>query len=275
MEKKKLPEIVLRTITSIFYGALLVTLIFLNNKYFAIAISGLASIFVVWEYFLCVDLKKSPYMIFGLFLSILTTTSLLLYQELVFEYFPLTIIFVFLITCLIGILFSNKYEFKHIPISIFGYIYSIFIIMFIPKIFFLEQGNIKLALLILLVSITDTFAFLIGRKIGKHKFTKISPNKSIEGVISGILAAIIFSLIYTFIVNKYFNFNLNYYIIIIVAILLSIIAQIGDLVASYIKRAYNKKDFGKILVGVGGVLDRIDSIIFTAPFAYLIFSLIM
>ena len=129
--------------------------------------------------------------------------------------------------------------------------------------------------MITIVTFTDTFAYLIGGKYGVHKITKISPNKSVEGVVSGLIAAIISTLIYSIIVNTYFNFNLNYYLMIAVAIVLSIIAQIGDLVASYIKRAYNKKDFGKILVGVGGLLDRIDSLIFTAPFAYVLISLIM
>lgn len=275
MAKKKISEFGLRTITSTSYAILLLILVFFDNRYFATTIAGIASLIAVWEYFSCVELKKSPYMLFGFILSILTTASVFIYQEKVFKYFSSALVFVFAITCIISILFSKKYSFKDLPVSFFGYIYSIFIIMFIPRIFFLTQGNIKIALLITIVAFTDTYAFLIGRKIGKHKFTKISPNKSIEGVIAGIVAAIISTLIYTLIVNKYFNFHLNYYIMIFIAILLSIIAQMGDLVASYIKRAYNKKDFGKILVGVGGILDRIDSLIFAAPFAYLIISKIM
>lgn len=274
-KNKKLSELTLRTITSTIYAIILLILVLFDNRYLATIISGIASLFAVWEYFSCVELKKSPYMIFGIFLSILSTISIFIFQEKVFIYFPTTLVFVFVLTCIIGILSSKKYQFNHIPVSVFGYIYTIFLIMFIPRIFFLSKGNIKIALLITIVTFTDTFAYLIGGKYGVHKITKISPNKSVEGVVSGLIAAIISTLIYSIIVNTYFNFNLNYYLMIAVAIVLSIIAQIGDLVASYIKRAYNKKDFGKILVGVGGLLDRIDSLIFTAPFAYVLISLIM
>lgn len=275
MEKKKLPEIVLRTITGTMYFAIIVLLLVFDDRYFATAFAGIASLFAVWEYFSCVELKKSPFMIYGILLSILTTVSVCIFQEKVFEFFSLILVFVFAITIIIGILASKKYSFKDIVVAVFGYLYTIFLVMFIARIFFFTQGNIKVALLLTIVIATDTFAFLIGRKFGKHKFTKISPNKSIEGSIAGIIAAIIFSMVYTVVVNKYFSFDLNYFIMIAVATVLSILSQIGDLAASYIKREYNKKDFGNVLAGQGGVLDRIDSLIFTAPFAYLIISWLM
>ena len=273
--KKELSKFTLRAITGILYISVILALIIFDNKYLAISITGFASLLSVYEYFNCVGMKRSPYMIFGVILSIITTASLIVFREKVFVHFSSAIIFIMAISFIIGILFKGKYSYKDISIAIVGYIYTIFLITFLSRIFFTSQGNIKVALLIGIVTATDTFAFLIGRKFGKHKFSEISPKKSMEGSIAGIISAVIFVLIYTFIINKYFSFNLNYYIMILVAIGLSIISQIGDLVASFIKRQYGIKDFGNILVGHGGILDRIDSLIFAAPFAYLIIYSLM
>ena len=273
--KKELSKFTLRAITGILYISVILALIIFDNKYLAISITGFASLLSVYEYFNCVGMKRSPYMIFGVILSIITTASLIVFREKVFVHFSSAIIFIMAISFIIGILFKGKYSYKDISIAIVGYIYTIFLITFLSRIFFTSQGNIKVALLIGIVTATDTFAFLIGRKFGKHKFSEISPKKSMEGSIAGIISAVIFVLIYTFIINKYFSFNLNYYIMILVAIGLSIISQIGDLVASFIKRQYGIKDFGNILVGHGGILDRIDSLIFAAPFAYLIIYFLM
>lgn len=273
--KKELSKFTLRAITGILYISVILALIIFDNKYLAISITGFASLLSVYEYFNCVGMKRSPYMLFGIILSIITTASLIVFREKVFVHFSSAIIFIMAISFIIGILFKGKYSYKDISVAIVGYIYTIFLITFLSRIFFTSQGNIKVALLIGIVTATDTFAFLIGRKFGKHKFSEISPKKSIEGSVAGIISAVIFVLIYTFIVNKYYAFNLNYYIMVLVAIGLSIISQIGDLVASFIKRQYGIKDFGNILVGHGGVLDRIDSLIFAAPFAYLIIYFLM
>ncbi len=273
--KIKLSKFALRTITSVVYITIILLLLIFDNRFLATAVAGIASLLAVYEYFTCVDLKKSPYMIFGLILSLLTTTLILLYQDAIFVYFSSALVFVMAISFIIAILSNSKYSFKQVATAIVGYIYTIFLIMFLSRIFFADQGNIKVALLLTIVILTDTFAFLIGRKLGKHKLTKISPNKTIEGAVSGLIAAVIGTIIYTIVVNTYFLFELSYPIMIVVAILLSIISQIGDLIASYIKREYNKKDFGNILVGHGGILDRIDSLIFTAPFAYLIITFLM
>lgn len=109
---------------------------------------------------------------------------------------------------------------------------------------------------------------------GKHKFTKISPNKSIEGCIGGTVGAVILMILYTYICNTFFGMSIHYIYIGIISIILSIIAQIGDLTASSIKRYIGIKDFGDLIPGHGGMLDRIDSVIFVAPFAYFLLTII-
>ena len=132
-----------------------------------------------------------------------------------------------------------------------------------------------LALCFLIAWATDIFAYLIGRFFGKHTFSKISPKKTVEGSIAGIIASIIISIIYIYIARKFWGIEYSYLLISIISIVLSIISQIGDFAASTIKRFVDIKDYGNIIPGHGGMLDRIDSLIFLTPFAYIIFSLML
>ncbi len=115
---------------------------------------------------------------------------------------------------------------------------------------------------------------LYGRTLGKHKFSKISPNKTIEGCIGGIIGAIIFGVGLAFIFNIVFNMNFSYITILLIEIVLSIVGQIGDFAASSIKRYVGIKDFSNLIPGHGGMLDRLDSVIFIAPFAYILLRLL-
>lgn len=116
--------------------------------------------------------------------------------------------------------------------------------------------------LIFLISfVTDTFAFFTGKLLGKHKLIpSLSPNKTIEGAIGGIFGSLLSGVLF----KMLFLPNLGYPPIIIFSILGSCFAQMGDLFASKIKRFNNIKDFGNIMPGHGGILDRIDSMIFVS-----------
>lgn len=125
----------------------------------------------------------------------------------------------------------------------------------------LIENPIFIGLVFLLAFSSDTFAYLVGVSIGKHKLIPdVSPNKSIEGAIGGIIGTCLMTIIYL----SYFNFSSIGYDIII-GILASIFAQAGDLIASRIKRDTGIKDFGKLIPGHGGVLDRFDSVLLVAP----------
>lgn len=127
----------------------------------------------------------------------------------------------------------------------------------------LRNEGMKILLYLLLISIfTDTFAYFVGMLIGKNKLLEdISPKKTIEGMIGGtVLSVIIASNFYYTVIDS----SLPLYIIIFMTTFLSIIGQFGDLVFSAIKRYYGKKDFSNIMPGHGGILDRLDSIIFVA-----------
>lgn len=109
---------------------------------------------------------------------------------------------------------------------------------------------------------TDIFAYFTGRFLGKHKLIPdISPKKTVEGSIGGIVFCVIAYVVYGVGLNIFFDLKPNYIVLAVVAVFVSFVAQIGDLTLSSIKRKYGIKDFGNIMPGHGGLLDRFDSII--------------
>ena len=165
--------------------------------------------------------------------------------------------------------FSNmKTNIQDIMVTTFGIIYIPFFLMFLSLTRQLDNGEYLVWFIFTGAWVTDSFAYLIGSKFGKHKFSKISPNKSIEGAVSGALATAIFYGIYSYYLSN-IGLELNIVGMIIVGLIISFISQIGDLAASAIKRYCEIKDFGSIMPGHGGVLDRFDSIIMIAPFVYM------
>ena len=132
-----------------------------------------------------------------------------------------------------------------------------------------EQSGLNFFLFIIIVCIfTDIGGYIFGKTFKGPKLTQISPNKTYAGVIGSFLLSLIAGLVFI----KYFwsieDFKIDFIILII--LLISLISQIGDLIISYFKRKAKLKDTGKILPGHGGLLDRIDGMIFAFPFFYLI-----
>ena len=168
---------------------------------------------------------------------------------------------------------SMKIEPKDIFATFFGICYVIGFLVFLPLLYSMPNGKFLIWYILIAAWGTDTFAYAVGMRFGKHKLTKISPKKSVEGSIGGTIGAVVLALIYTVIVQRYVDLNLSYAFIAIATLALSILSQLGDLSASSIKREMDIKDYGNLIPGHGGMLDRIDSIIFVAPFAY--FLLIM
>lgn len=118
---------------------------------------------------------------------------------------------------------------------------------------------------------TDTFAYFTGKFLGKHKLCpNVSPNKTVEGAVGGVIGNTVASLVMFLIFDKFFFtvHTLAWWQIIIISAVLSVISMFGDLSASLIKRNHGIKDFGKIFPGHGGVMDRIDSLLFVLPALY-------
>ena len=167
-----------------------------------------------------------------------------------------------------------KTTFKDMAYTLLGICYIPTFLMFLTMIDKMQNGKILLGYIFIASWGTDIFAYCIGKRFGKHKFSKVSPKKSIEGCIAGTIGAVLIMVLYAVILNRYFQFNYSYMYVIIVGIVLSLIGQIGDFSASCIKRYVDIKDYSNLLPGHGGMLDRIDSVLFLAPFAYLLFTIL-
>lgn len=132
-----------------------------------------------------------------------------------------------------------------------------------------EKGAVLYLLAFLGPWISDSAAYFCGRAFGRRKLIPdVSPKKTVEGSIGGMFfTGLAFSL-YGFAIMKYFDVSLRpaYHLFFVVGVIVSIISQLGDLVASLVKRRYDIKDYGKIFPSHGGVMDRFDSVLLTAPF---------
>lgn len=265
-----------RIITTIVGLPLVAVILIFGNKYLVDVIISLIAIMSLHEYFHSFkeqeqkrDLRWIAYIaaLSIAFIHIIPSEMIL---KLIAAIIPISILVLFS-----QIIASNmKYNIKDIAITFFGICYIVIFLMYIPIIRETINGRITIWYVFIAAWGTDIFAYLIGRKFGKHKFSKISPNKSIEGCIAGVIGSVISMLLYTFVCNTYLGMNFNYYYIMIIGVVLSLVGQIGDFAASSIKRYTGIKDFSNLIPGHGGMLDRIDSVIFIAPFAYFLLMLL-
>lgn len=129
-----------------------------------------------------------------------------------------------------------------------------------------EEFSYAFVLVYLGAWISDTFAYIVGRALGKHKLLpNISPKKTVEGAIGGIIADMIVFPLFGLIIMWFTDFNVNFILLSVLGLAVAVISQLGDLVMSAIKRSYGVKDFGKLFPGHGGFLDRFDSTFTVAP----------
>ena len=130
----------------------------------------------------------------------------------------------------------------------------------------LELRTSYVLLPIALPFVADAAAMIAGMFLGKHKLTpKLSPKKTVEGAIGGLVGAVLTCIIYGLVFHKITDVTVNYYFLAVYGIIGGVVTEVGDLAFSYIKRTRKIKDYGHLLPGHGGVLDRFDSVIFCAP----------
>lgn len=167
-----------------------------------------------------------------------------------------------------------KYEIKDIMKGFFAIAYGPMMMGYIYLTRDLPHGQYYFWLILICSSLSDTFAYLFGMwlgKSGKHKLApNLSPKKSVEGAVAGVLGTIISAAIYGYFVGGWVDNANCVWIFAIIGGIGSVISQTGDLAASGIKRNTGIKDYGKLIPGHGGIMDRFDSIIFIAPMIYLL-----
>lgn len=265
----------IKRITSSLLGFPLVLLVLLiGDKYIVDIALSIIALLAMNEYLNTVGKVAKPVR----WISYLCCFSIAVVHRIPLEY--LRMVVTLAVPSVLVILFAQviatemKTTFKDIAYTFIGIFYVVFFIMFIALIDGMQDGKILIWYALFASWGTDIFAFFAGKFFGKHKISKISPKKSIEGCIGGAIGAVVLMLAYTYVVNTFLDMNYSYLFIGAIGLILSLVGQIGDFAASSIKRYVDIKDFSNLIPGHGGILDRIDSLMFLAPFAYALFTLL-
>ena len=163
-----------------------------------------------------------------------------------------------------------KYGTEQITVAFFGIFYVGIMFSYLYQVREMPDGKYLVWLILLSSWGCDTFAYCVGKLFGKHKMTpKLSPKKTVEGAIGGIVGAAVLGFLYgTFFKNNMIQVTNPGVISAAACAIAAVISMVGDLAASAIKRNHDIKDYGNLIPGHGGILDRFDSMIFTAPAIY-------
>ena len=265
----------IKRITSSLLGFPLVLIVLLiGNKYVVDIVLTIIAILAMNEYFNAISKISKPVKWLG-YISCFSIIAIhIIPEQYMMQVSILTVPLLLLVLFAQVVITEMKTSFKDIAYTLVGILYVVLLIMFVARINAMENGNILIWYAIFAAWGTDIFAYFIGKYFGKHKFSKISPKKTIEGCIGGTIGGVALMLIFTYISNTFWGMNYSYVMISIIGIILSIIGQLGDFAASSIKRYVDIKDYSNLIPGHGGMLDRIDSLIFLAPFAYTLFMFI-
>ena len=256
-----------RSISAIFLiGLVVITVFYVPNWLFSIVATLLIG-FALYEFYMMVVSKGIlVYRYFGVIIGILVPVITHLRMGVITQNVEP---FLIVIACLCTfILQFTRRESSHaltgIAVTLLGILYISWFFSFIIKIKFLPHGTLLVAFLLLVTKGGDIGAYLVGSMLGRHTLIpRISPKKTIEGLVGGLL----FSFIFAVISKLYLGF-IDFGHIIFLGVLLGILGQIGDLSESLIKRDCAVKDTGKYFPGLGGSMDILDSLLFTTPIFY-------
>lgn len=199
--------------------------------------------------------------------------AVLYYASLVWDksgYEEVAIVLALVLLMFVYVFSYPRYGAEQIMAAFFGIVYVAVMLSFIYMTRMLPNGKFDVWLIFLCSWGCDTFAYCVGMLIGKHKMAPVlSPKKSVEGAVGGVVGAILLGVGYGAVTG---SAMVEYGIICGVGALIS---MVGDLAASAIKRQTGIKDYGRLIPGHGGILDRFDSVIFTAPVIYFLASILM
>ena len=276
-------ETLKRGISGAVYVLLLLASILYSTESFLI-LFGIFLVISLFEFCNLIQVNKLIPIIFGSALYVLITlisnydsTKSIDIQSL--DIILLATTLLISLKCIVFLFDNKNHKISNLSkyLYLLGYITLPFI--FITKISFgIKDYNPKIIIgLFILIWTNDTFAYIVGKSIGKYKlFEKISPKKTIEGFFGGLIFAIFAGyLISMYLIKPSEQFRDKSILIwTIIAAIVGVVGTIGDLIESKFKRVAGVKDSGKIMPGHGGVLDRLDSVIFVAPFIFLFYKIL-
>lgn len=185
-------------------------------------------------------------------------------------------LFVFFVLLFAGLLHSHaRLAFSALCVAVFAGLVIPWILTALVRLRVMSYGRIYVGAALILAMTADTGAYFAGRAFGKHKLAPVvSPKKTVEGAIGGVLTTVLFMELYCLIFDKGFGYDMNYLAAALYGVLGSVLSIVGDLTFSVVKRQVGIKDYGKLLPGHGGILDRFDSMIVVAPLTELLVLLL-
>ena len=267
-----------RVITALIFGIVFIVAMLLMNTIVFPAFVALLSAMAVWEIEKAVGLSNK--MIAAASLAVSVAIPFITHFGVSFSVAPFGCLYVVL-TFIFMLLKFETTKFEQAVIALFASVcvpFSFSLMIVFRDIYKYFDGYTKIDGIFLLVLsffaawMTDIFAYFVGSKFGKHKLCpKISPKKSVEGAIGGVVGAVLLNTLLLFIFKTFFfegESILSYITVIVLSLILSVVSMFGDLAASTIKRNFGIKDFGKLLPGHGGIMDRFDSALFVMPVLY-------
>lgn len=192
-------------------------------------------------------------------------------------YIMLTITLTIVAILFVYVFAFPKYEANQIMATVFSFIYAPIMLSYLYMTRALENGIYIVWLIFISSWVCDTCAYFVGVLIGKHKMAPIlSPKKSIEGAVGGVVGATAVGAIYAVVLNNMGIVTGNVlWVFPVISAVGALISMVGDLAASAIKRNFDIKDYGTMIPGHGGIMDRFDSVIFTAPMIYYLAVLLL
>lgn len=228
---------------------------------------GVVSLIGLFELYRVFGIEKSVAGIVG-YLAVI-----LFYCDLKWNFIPdgmLYVIGVLVLLMFVYVLSYPAYKTEQMLAAFFGIFYVSVMLSYVYQTRMMENGAYLVWLIFLCSWGCDTCAYCVGMLIGKHKMTpKLSPKKSWEGAVGGVVGAALLTIIYGFVFRKAMGTTVTeIFLLAGICAVGAVISMIGDLTASAIKRNYEIKDYGKLIPGHGGIMDRFDSVIFTAPIIY-------
>ena len=262
-----------RTIAGVSMAAALLFLVFVAPKGMTAAIYGVLMAIGTYELLYSTGLvKHNRLVIYSVVMAFLVT--MWSYWNAIHAYL-LLLLLVFLIALFTEMMLDHvKVRVSALGLCVLGGFLVPFLLSSVIRILSLKVGRFFVLIPFVIACVNDAGAYLVGMRYGKHKLAPVvSPNKTIEGLLGGIGAAVLSMLIYCLLLQITEGFRINYFYAFVYGVLGAAIGAFGDLCFSIIKRQTGIKDYGNLIPGHGGVLDRLDSMMTVAPLIELLLIL--
>lgn len=259
-----------RILTAFACLAIFLPIMYFSGTYVFDVFIALVSLVAVYELMNCFGMKKS----IAVFIPVYAyAMALPLYTEVSYKYiYNLSMLLIFVLM-FVSVTSRGRYNIEKLAALA---TFSVYVVTSLTGLILLrrmECGEFMVWLVFIGAWGTDTAAYFVGRFLGKHKLIPdVSPKKTVEGAVGGVIVCTALFVAYGYLVEHFANVDANLPYITLAGLVASVVSQLGDLVMSKLKRTYSIKDFGNLLPGHGGVLDRFDSILAVVPFLMVITS---